>query len=141
MKKIVLTLAIAVSAFTASYAQKSARGPITPEQRAERSASQLKEKLALTDAQKAEVYKIEVDKFKKQDEVRKERLQEMKKVAESRKSEMKDSEDKLAKVLTPEQKAKYEAMKAERKDKIKDRQHRKGRNPGQARPSTSQENS
>lgn len=141
MKKIVLTLAIAVSALTASYAQKSARGPITPEQRAERSASQLKEKLALTDAQKAEVYKIEVDKFKKQDEVRKERLQEMKKVAESRKSEIKDSEDKLAKVLTPEQKAKYEAMKAERKDRIKDRQHRKGGNPGQARPSTSQENS
>ena len=141
MKKIVLTLAIAVSAFTASYAQKSARGPITPEQRAERSASQLKEKLALTDAQKAEVYKIEVDKFKKQDEVRKERLQEMKKVAESRKSEMKDSEDKLAKVLTPEQKAKYEAMKAEPKDRIKDRQHRKGRNPGQARTSTIQENS
>ena len=49
MKKIVLTLAIAVSAFTASYAQKAERGLITPEQRAERSASQLKEKLALTD--------------------------------------------------------------------------------------------
>lgn len=141
MKKIVLTLAIAVSAFTASYAQKSERGPVTPEQRAERIASQLKEKLALTDAQKTEVYKIEVEKAKKQDEWRKERMQEMKKVAENRKAEMKDSDDKLAKVLTPEQKAKYQSLKAERKDRIKDRQHRKGRNPGQARPSSNKENS
>lgn len=141
MKKIVLTLAIAVSAFTASYAQKSERGPVTPEQRAERIASQLKEKLALTDAQKTEVYKIEVEKAKKQDEWRKERMQEMKKVAQNRKAEMKDSDDKLAKVLTPEQKAKYQSLKAERKDRIKDRQHRKGRSPGQARPSTTKENS
>ena len=141
MKKIVLTLAIAVSAFTASYAQKSERAPITPEQRAERSANQLKEKLALTDAQKAEVYKIEIDKFKKQDEVRKDRLKEMKKVAESRKAEMAAREDKLAKVLTPDQKAKYESIKADRKDRFKDRQHRKGRNPSEARPSTTKENS
>lgn len=141
MKKIVLTLAIAVSAFTASYAQKSARGPVSPEQRAERTASQLKEKLALTDSQKAEVYKIEFEKAKKHDDWRKDRMQEMKKVSEARKAEMKDSENKLAKVLTPEQKAKYESMKAEQREKVKDRQQRKGRNPGQARPTTTNENS
>lgn len=141
MKKIALTLAIAVSAFTASYAQKSDRGPVTPEQRAERAASQLKETLALTDAQKAEVYKIEFEKFKKQEELRKERSKEMKKMVESRKAEMKDNEDKLAKILTPEQKAKYESIKAERKEKMKDRQHRKGRKPGQGRVSTTTQNS
>jgi Spy/CpxP family protein refolding chaperone len=140
MKKIVLTLAIAVSAFTASYAQTAERKAFNPEQRAERVASQLQEKLSLTDAQKSEVYKIEVEKLKKQADSRKDQSKEMKKLSESRKAEMKESEEKLAKVLTADQKAKYESMKAERKEKMKDRQPRKGRKPAQARTTTPTQN-
>jgi len=127
MKKIILSLAIAATAFTAGYAQTTDRKQIDPEQRAERVASQMQEKLALSDKQKAEVYKIEVEKLKKQADWRKERTKEMKKVAEARKAEMQDSEDKLARVLTADQKAKYESMKADRKEKMRERQPKKGR--------------
>jgi protein CpxP len=140
MKKIVLTLAIAVSAFTAGFAQTAERKAFNPEQRAERVASQLQEQLSLTDKQKAEVYKIEVEKLKKQAESRKDRSQEMKKLSESRKAEMKESEEKLAKILTADQKAKYESMKAERKEKMKDRQPRKDRKPAERRTKTATEN-
>ncbi len=136
MKKIILTLAIAVTAFTASYAQRAERVKITPEQRAEKTAAQLQTKLALTNDQKAEVYKIEVEKLKKQEDWRKENHAEMKKKMEARRAEMKTSEEKLGKVLTSDQKAKYDALKAERRARMKDR---KGRQPRQhSRPSTSQ---
>jgi protein CpxP len=138
MKKIILSLAIAVSAITAGYAQTTDRKPVDPAQRAERVASQLQQKLSLTDAQKAEVYKIEVEKLKKQADWRKERSKEMKKVSEARKAEMQASEEKLAKVLTADQKAKYESMKAERKEKMKDRQPRKGRRPMERKTTSTQ---
>jgi len=138
MKKIILSLAIAVSAITAGYAQTTDRKPVQPPQRAERVASQLQQKLSLTDAQKAEVYKIEVEKLKKQADWRKERSKEMKKVSEARKAEMQASEEKLAKVLTADQKAKYESMKAERKEKMKDRQPRKGRRPMERKTTSTQ---
>lgn len=128
MKKIILTVAIAVTAFTASYAQKAERVKITPEQRAERTVAQLQTKLALTNDQKAEIYKIEVEKLKKQENWPKEGQADMKKKMEARKAEMKESEEKLGKVLTSDQKAKYEALKAERREKMKDR---KGRHPRQ----------
>jgi protein CpxP len=130
MKKIILTLAIAVTAFTASYAQKTDKVRATPEQRAERASAQLQSKLSLTEEQKEKVYKIEVEKQKKQEAWSKEQRAEMKEKMESRKAEMKDSEEKLEKVLTADQKAKYEALKAERKDRMKDR---KGRQPRQHR--------
>jgi protein CpxP len=138
MKKIILSLAIAVSAITAGYAQTTDRKPVDPTQRAERVASQLQQKLSLTDVQKAEVYKIEVEKLKKQADWRKERSKEMKKVSEARKAEMQASEEKLAKVLTADQKVKYESMKAERKEKMKDRQPRKGRRPMERKTTSTQ---
>jgi protein CpxP len=138
MKKIILSLAIAVSAITAGYAQTPDRKTVDPAQRAERVASQLQQKLSLTDAQKAEVYKIEVEKLKKQADWRKERSKQMMKVSEARKAEMQASEEKLAKVLTADQKAKYESMKAERKEKMKDRQPRKGRRPMERKTTSTQ---
>lgn len=137
MKKIILTLAIAVTAITASYAQKAERVQITPEQRAEKTAAQLQTKLALTNDQKAEVYKIEVEKLKKQEDWRKESRDEMTKKMEARKAEMRKSDEKLGKVLTADQKAKYEALKAERKEKMKDR---KGRKPGQHKATSRTQN-
>jgi protein CpxP len=138
MKKIILTLALAVSAFTATYAQRADRPKLSPEQRAERTATQLQAKLALTNDQKEKVYKIEVDKQKKQEAWSKEHREEMTKKMADRRSEMKDSDEKLQKVLTADQKAKYEALKSERKSKMHDR---KDRQPRQQRPRAAAQNS
>lgn len=127
MKKIILTLAIAVTAITASYSQQAERVRITPEQRAERTATQLQTKLALTNDQKTEVYKIEVEKLKKQENWRKESRDEMTKKMEARKADIKESQEKFDKVLTADQKAKYEALKAARKENMKDRKGRQSR--------------
>jgi len=130
MKKIMLTLAIAVTAFTASYAQKGDKVKATPEQRAERTTAQLQTKLGLTEAQKEKVYKIEVEKQKKQEAWSQKQREEMKDKMQARKADMKESEEKLQKVLTDDQKAKYEALKTSRKQDMKDR---KGRHPRQHR--------
>ena len=44
---------------------------------------------------------------------------------EARKDEMKENEDKLLKILSPEQKSKYEAFKAEGRERMKDRKDRR----------------
>ena len=134
MKKIIFTLAIAVSAFTASYAQRPERGPVSPEQRAERYADRLKEKLALSDSQRTEVYNLELEKAKKQQELRSKRKEEAGKIAEARKDEMKENEDKLLKILSPEQKSKYEAFKAEGRERMKDRKDRRAPMRGERTP-------
>ncbi len=140
MKKIIFTLAIAVSAFTASYAQRPERGPISPEQRAERYADRLKEKLALTDKQRTEVYNLELEKAKKQQDLRSKRKEEAGKMAEARRDEMKENDDKLVKILTPEQKTKYEALKAEGRARMKDRKDRRTPMNGEKTPVTTTQN-
>lgn len=120
MKKIILTVAIALTAFTASYAQKGDRTRMTPEQRAEKVATNLKEKLSLTDDQKSKVYQLEVDRMKKEAELRKDNQEAMKSKMDSRKAFMKENDEKLEKILTADQKKAYDAMREERKTRMKD---------------------
>jgi protein CpxP len=124
MKKIILTVAIALTAFTASYAQKGDRNQLTPEQKAERVATNLKEKLSLSDDQKSKVYQLEVDRMKKSAEWRRDSQEAMKSKMESRKAFMKENDEKLEKILTADQKKLYESMRQERKTNIKDRKGR-----------------
>jgi Spy/CpxP family protein refolding chaperone len=121
MKKIILTVAIALTAFTASYAQKGDRTQLTPEQKAEKVATNLKEKLSLSDDQKSKVYQLEVDRMKKAAEWRKDNHEAMKSQMEERKAFMKENDEKLEKILTPDQKKAYDTMREERKTHMKDR--------------------
>jgi len=128
MKKIILTVAIALTAFTASYAQKDNKPKLTPEQRAEKVTSNLKTKLSLSDEQQKKVYQIEVDKMKKADEWRKANQEAMKSKREERQAFMKANEEKLQDVLTADQKKNYEAMRQEKKSEMKNHKghHRRG---------------
>ncbi len=127
MKKIILTVAIALTAFTASYAQKGDKIRMTPEQRAEKVATHLKEKLSLSDDQKSKVYQLEVDRMKKAAEWRKDNHEAMRSKMDSRKAFMKESDEKLEKILTADQKKAYEAMREERKTRMKDHKGRHNR--------------
>ena len=128
MKKIILTVAIALTAFTASYAQKDNKPKLTPEQRAEKVASNLKTKLSLSDEQQKKVYQIEVDKMKKAEEWRKANHETMKAKRDERQAFLKANDEKLQQVLTADQKKTYEAIRQERKSEMKDHKghHRRG---------------
>ena len=128
MKKIILTVAIALTAFTASYAQKDNKPKLTPEQRAEKVASNLKTKLALSDEQQKKVYQIQVEKMKKAEEWRKANHEAMESKREERQAFMKANDAKLQEVLTADQKKTYEALRQERKSEMKNHKghHRRG---------------
>lgn len=61
MKKILFSMAIAMTAFTQMNAQSNAPEPLTPEQRTERHVQMLTDKLTLTDAQKAQLQTLYSD--------------------------------------------------------------------------------
>jgi hypothetical protein len=128
MKKIILTVAIALTAFTASYAQKENKPKLTPEQRAEKVASNLKTKLSLSDEQQKKVYQIEVDKMKKAEDWRKANHEAMKSKRDERQAFLKANDEKLQQVLTADQKKAYEAMRQEKKSEMKNHKghHRRG---------------
>ncbi|WP_316784375.1 hypothetical protein [Pedobacter frigiditerrae] len=129
MKKILYTIALVVMGITASYAQKrerTGRENQTPEQRAEKAATALQQKLSLTADQKQKVQQIELDRIKKNEEWRKADEGTMKGKMEERKAYMKASKDKMDAILTADQKKTLEASRAEMKDKMKDRKGGKG---------------
>ena len=124
MKKIALTVALAIFGLTASYAQKVERAHPTPEQRAEKSAAKLQTDLALDSKQKDAVYRIQLDKFKHNEalhkanhEVRFANKDKQKAFAEANRAQ-------LEKVFTADQKAKFASLKQGRKE------HKKGSGHG-----------
>ena len=124
MKKILYTIAFVVIGFTASYAQKpgKAQGKPkgTPEQRAEKAANVMQQKLSLSADQKSKVMQLELDRINKSDEWRKLDDGTMKTKGEERKAFMKANKDKMDAILTPEQKKIAEASRIEMRDKMKD---------------------
>lgn len=126
MKKVILTLAIALAGLTATYAQDGSKSKLTPEQKAEKTAGKLQKELSLTPDQQKKVYAIELDKFKKSEEWHKQSKDARKTMKDKHEEAKKASDTKLDQVLTPEQKKKLETLKAEKKDKKGDHKgHRK----------------
>ncbi len=127
MKKVILMAAITLFGFTAAFAQdnvkknnKADHQKLTAEQRAEKSTSELDKKLSLTADQKQKIYAIELDRAKK-GEAKKSAVQAERK---ARKADMEADKAKIEQVLTPAQKTKLEALRAEKKAHKKD--HKKG---------------
>jgi len=124
MKKLFLTLAIAVIGFTASYAQSTAKEKLTPAQKAEKTTAKLQKELALTADQKQKIYAIELDKATKSEEWHK-KAKETKKAMKDQHEAAKDASDaQIEKVLNADQKKKLTALKAEKKEKSKDKKEK-----------------
>jgi len=127
MKKLLYTIALTVMGITASYAQhpgrerKEGNEKLTSEQRAEKVASAMQQKLTLTDDQKQQIKQIELDRIQKNEEWRKADEHTMKSKMKERKTFMKDSKEKIDKVLTEEQRKTLASLKDEMRDKMKDR--------------------
>lgn len=135
MKKLFYTVALVVMGITASYAQKAKGEKLSPEERAEKAATAMQQKLSLTADQKQKVKQIELDRIKKGDEWRKQDDATMKQKMEQRKTFAKETKDKLDAVLTPEQRKTLAASRDEMKERMKDRKGDRGqRGPRGPRP-------
>ena len=124
MRKAFYTVALVVMGITASYAQrpgKPGRENQTSEQRAEKAATAMQQKLSLTADQKQKIQQIELDRIKKNEEWRKNDEGAMKGKMEERKAYNKATQDKIDGVLTADQKKTLDASRAEMKEKMKDR--------------------
>ncbi|UKT65542.1 DUF4890 domain-containing protein [Pedobacter mucosus] len=123
MKKLILTLAIAVMGFTAVFAQDAAKKDrrsmpkLTAEQRADKATGLMEKKLNLNADQKTKVYALELSKAKKMDALRAEDRSAMKGKMQSMKADRDKSNADLDKILTADQKTKLDAFRAEAKEK------------------------
>lgn len=123
MKKAILTVAIAVMGITAAFAQDSTKRvrrvmpKLTAEQRAEKATSRLDQDLKLSADQKTKIYAIELDKAKKMETFRAADREARKEKMKAGKAEMDAQKAKIDAILTKDQKAKMETLKAERKEK------------------------
>jgi protein CpxP len=118
MKKLFLTLAIAVIGFTTGYAQTAAhKEKATPAQKAERSTAKLQKELSLNADQKQKIYAIELEKFQKAESMHKSGHEAKQVQKDQHKAIKRETEAKLDKVINPEQKKKLAALQAEKKAK------------------------
>lgn len=129
MKKILLTLAIAVAGFTATYAQDAVKAKMTPEQKAEKSTAKLQKELSLTTDQKQKIYAIELDKAKKSEAWHAKSKDARKEMKTQHDALKKETDAKLDKVLNAEQKKKLDVIQSEKKDKKDKKEHHKGHKP------------
>lgn len=120
MKKLIFSLAALVIALN-TFAHDTTKVKRTPESAAALRADKLKTELALNDIQRNQVYNAVLEKMNQARAIKqKYKDSANKKSQHSEMKHVKQSFDaKMNSILTPEQKVKYEALKAEKKDKMK----------------------
>lgn len=112
MKKLWLVVALFSFVILRSEAQKgdTAQVKAGPEKIAERMTARMAETLDLSEEQRKEVYAIQLERAT-------ERIQEMKARRDKMKTRHQEEQKKLEAILTPEQKAKWEARRNEVREK------------------------
>ena len=119
-----------------SYAQNSdqTKTKKTPEQKAEKMAKKMQEKLSLSDEQYRSVYDLALSTINQRASLKSNGADK-----ETRKSEMKSlmekQEAQLKTILSSDQWTKWEGLKKERKEKHKDGKHKKDKSKKKDRPS------
>jgi periplasmic protein CpxP/Spy len=125
MKKIILTLGLMAFIGLSAMAQQRGGERPTPEQRATKMTEKMAEELSLSADQKKQILEINLERAKKMDQDRAERMKETearKEEMDSRREEMKKQDERIKAVLTEEQLGKWEEIKLSQKNR--------GRRPG-----------
>lgn len=99
-----------------TIAQKKDGDRPSAEERAKRKTERMAEELTLTDAQKKQIFDINLEYSKKNEDERKAEMEARKAEMEARKAELKEQDSKIQAVLTVEQRTKWTEIKAERMD-------------------------
>jgi len=123
MKKLIIVAAIALSSLGA-IAQKGLDK--SPEQKAQKTSIFLQRKLALTEEQKTSVYQATLDRISKMQDLRAQNLEKTALLQQS-KPIRDDFNNAMKTTLTPEQFAKWENLKAEKKNKAFQNRGKKGK--------------
>lgn len=116
MRKLMIIAVLIGTTFVQAHAQKRGNQQINPEQLAERMSERMAEKLDLSEEQKKEIYALHLDEAQK----RKVQFEARKEEREAMKAEREAHQKKIAALLTPEQKATWEAMKEENRSKMRE---------------------
>lgn len=139
MKKTLIAAVLLAGLATSGMAQEKANRAqtrqiersrdriVSPEQQARQATDRLDKQLSLSDKQKSEVYKINLERAKNmavaREKAHKQRLQELKKME----SERTNNDKKINRVLNSEQQAKYASLKKKRADKFSERKNHSDR--------------
>jgi protein CpxP len=122
MKKLILSLVATVFALN-GFAQDTSKVKKSPEAAASMRADKLKTELGLNDVQRNQVYSAVLEKMNQAKAIKQKYKDSANK--KSQHSEMKavkqSFDTKMNSILTPEQKVKYEALKSDNKDKMKNK--------------------
>lgn len=136
MKKVLIICGLLFSVITFAKAQDGERKMPTPEERAERSATQLTKKLNLTEDQKSKVKTIFLDQASAMMKAREESKGDREAVMAKMKTINDANDVKINALLNDEQKKAFAEWQAERKENMKNRGGRGAGNggPGGAKP-------
>lgn len=116
MKQLILSAILFLGITTTGFSQeRNQRVQKSPEGKAQRMTDALDHKLSLTDKQKAEIYKINLDRAQSAGDFKKNKRE----VSSQRKAQFEVNENKILNVLNAEQKASYNELKAQRLEKFK----------------------
>jgi Spy/CpxP family protein refolding chaperone len=116
MKKWIYVTGLMVMISLSTMAQRRGGERPTAEEIATRSTEKMAEELTLTEAQKKQLLAINLEFAKKNEAERKAEMEARKAEMDARKVELKEQDSKIQAVLTDEQKAKWNEVKAERMD-------------------------
>jgi protein CpxP len=120
MKRVLWMIAVIsfISFGAEAQQEQKKREPMTPEKVAERMTERMAKELDLSEEQKKEVYALHLENATK-------RAEEMKAHREKIKEAQKAQQEKLEAILSPEQKAQWEAKKSEAREKRSQWQEKK----------------
>ena len=125
MKKLIVAAFLVVGFTTFAQVEKKEKGDkepmekMSPEKRGEREVKRMTKDLGLNESQQKEMKALFSEVATKRGEGDK----------KPSKEERKAMKDKISKILSPEQNAKWEKIQEERKDKMKERREEKGGKP------------
>lgn len=120
MKKMIFTALLLMGFAAAGYSQeRPQRVKKTPEERAQMMTDAMDKKLSLSEKQKSQIYKINLERTKEMEKSHKQAAAERKKAFEQQKKQFEASEEKINKVLNQEQKKTYAELKSRRHEKMK----------------------
>ncbi len=120
MKKTILTALLFMGLATAGFSQeKHQREKKSPEERAQMMTDAMAKKLSLSDKQKSDIYKINLDRAKEMEKFHAKASEDHKKTFGEQKKNFEASEEKINKVLNDDQKKTYADLKAKRQEKMK----------------------
>lgn len=127
MKKLLIIAILFTGIINAGYSQerpemkRKANFEKSPQERAEMSANNLEKELNLSKEQKEKIYTAQLERAEKMEKLQKSGEEFRKNHMEKRKEIMKDTENKVNKTLNAEQLKKLEEIKANRKERMKNR--------------------